>query len=181
MDPATWLLDVDGVINGSGRTGWHAAPHTARVTVGHGDECREFRLRWAPQLINAIHRIHTAGTARIVWCTTWCPEVDILERLWGLTGLPRAWTDHLYGYKATEAKRAAARQVIADGGRLIWTDDDAFPARGWPERELLADGRALLIKPHENRGLRPHHLDLITSFVNGEPGPATVIHATAKE
>ncbi|WP_446214785.1 hypothetical protein [Micromonospora sp. IBHARD004] len=36
----------------------------------------------------------------------------------------------------------------------MWTDDEALPAVGRHREELTAQGRALLIAPRPNRGLR---------------------------
>ncbi|HYY11923.1 MAG TPA: hypothetical protein VE781_13375 [Kineosporiaceae bacterium] len=67
-------------------------------------------------------------------------------------------------------KRAAAERTLAEGRRLVWTDDDAIP-EAWLAREDLA-GRALLVAPRPGRGLQPEHLDLIEAFVGvGSPAP----------
>jgi hypothetical protein len=159
-EPPIWLLDVDGVINAN-KPGWSAAPRRFDVTDKWG---MTWPLRWAPALIQRIARIHAEGRAEVVWCTTWCPSAQLLEQLWHLPELRRSWTDDLHGYAAVEAKRAAARAVLADGRRLIWTDDDAFPKRGPLVDELTADGRALLIKPDQRRGLQRTDLDDIDVF-----------------
>jgi hypothetical protein len=177
--PPVWLLDVDGVINGDPpRVAW-TGPH-AVAEIRTPDDGRLWTIRWAPELITAILGIHQAGLADIRWATTWCPHVHLLEDLWGLPELPRTWTDGLYGYDANDAKIIAARAVLADGRRLIWTDDNVFPAYGWPDTDLLTDGRALLIKPFEDAGLRPGHLELIRAFAAGEPGPSTVVWGRAR-
>lgn len=160
-----WLLDVDGVLNAR-KPGWGAAPRRFDVTDQWG---MTWTLRWAPALITRIARIHAEGRIEIVWCTTWCPSTHLLESLWHLPQLRRAWTEDLHGYAAVEAKRAAARAVLADGGRLIWTDDDAFPKRGPFVQELTADGRALLIKPDDRFGLQPADLDDIEAFAAETP------------
>lgn len=124
-------------------------------------------IRWEPALIERIKTIHSEGLAEVVWCTTWCPDADRLERLWGLPEFRRSWTTHLRGYYANEAKRQAARDVLAQGRRLVWADDTAFPRRGPLVDELTADGRALLVKPDARRGLRPEDLDKIEAFLTG--------------
>lgn len=171
-----WLLDVDGVINGQ-RAGWHAAPARASITDHWG---YTWELAWSWPLISAIRGIHREGLAEVVWCTTWCPSADLLEAKWSLPELRRAWTDDLHGYARTEAKYAAARKVIADGRRLLWTDDDAFPATGARVEEFLGR-RSLLIKPNQGRGLRPEHLDLIHEFLAGGDGPDEVVFASARK
>lgn len=157
--PPVWLLDVDGVINAS-RPGWSAAPRKGYAyAAGH-----EYKMRWAPALITRIRDLHKAGTVEVRWCTTWCAYADQLERLWALPPLDRAFTDDVNGDAAAFAKLAAARHVLDTGRRLIWTDDTEVPLYGEIHDELIADGRALLIRPKGSTGLQPEHLDLIETF-----------------
>ena len=61
--------------------------------------------------------------------------------------------------------------MLAEGRRLIWTDDEALPPPG-PERdELTTDNRALLIAPRPARGLQPEDLDHIERFATGRRLP----------
>jgi hypothetical protein len=157
--PPIWLLDVDGVINAT-KPGWGAAPRKATAyAAGTG-----WTMRWAPALIDRIHQLRTAGLVEIHWCTTWCAYADQLERMWHLPPLTRAFTEDINGEEASQAKLAAARRVIADGRRLIWTDDVEVPKSGPLHDELTADGRALLIRPGGRRGLQSADLDAIELF-----------------
>lgn len=162
--PPIWLLDIDGVIN-TGRPGWGAAPHhDTAYADGIG-----YRMRWAPPLIDRIRHIHAAGIAEVRWCTTWCAWADQLEQLWHLPTLGRCFADPINGSTAAMDKLAAARKVLANGDRLIWTDDTETPAPDWDlHRELTATGRALLIRPKPNRGLQPDDLDAIEAFAQKE-------------
>lgn len=161
----TWLLDVDGVINAS-RPGWSAPPRTATAYA----EGRGWRLRWEPKLIKRIGNI--AGTGVDVrWATTWCVAMPELRRVFGIdlpTGLDGERPPHLTW---DEMKVNAARAVLAEGRRLVWTDDSVVPValRMFPEfREAVADGRALLIAPRPSRGLRPEDLDAIEQYAGQE-------------
>ena len=159
MTAPIWLLDVDGVINTS-RPGWGEAPqHGTAYADGVG-----YTLRWAPALISRIRDLHRDGTVEVRWCTTWCAYADQLEYLFGLPKLGRAFTGDINGHAASMAKVAAARQVLADGRRLIWTDDAEVPLYGELHDELTADGRALLIRPRGSVGLQPEHLDQIEAW-----------------
>lgn len=153
-----WLLDVDGVINAT-FSGWSAAPHKG-YAYANG---RRFKIRWAPALIQRIRDLHEAGAVEIRWSTTWCDEAGQLERLFKLPKLGRAFkVDDLFS--VSEYKLLAAREVIALGRRLIWTDDGVVPFyRHLFEAEIEA-GKALLIAPRESRGLQPDHLDAIEAF-----------------
>ncbi len=161
MSRPVWLLDVDGVINVS-RPGWGGAPRSG-YAFSAGEE---YRMRWAPALIDRIRALHHAGSVEICWCSTWCPEAEEVERLFVLPRLERAWSDHLTATAATAAKLAAARQVLAHGRRLIWTDDVEVPTYGVVHDELTHTGRALLIAPSPRRGLQPDHLDAIEAFIS---------------
>jgi hypothetical protein len=161
--PPVWLLDVDGVLNAS-RPAWSATPRH-RSVWSHTDQA-SYPLRWAPELIARIRALHVEGRAEVRWCTTWCLDADELEHLWGLPELERALTADPMprGSACWPLKLAAARAVLDDGRRLIWTDDDALPKPG-PERdELTANGLALLIAPRPHRGLTPADLDRIEAF-----------------
>lgn len=126
-------------------------------------------MRWSPPLIDRIRILHTSGAVEARWCTTWCAFADQLERLWSLPPLHRAFTDRVNGRAASLAKLAAARQVLADGRRLIWTDDTETPTSGDVHDELTAGGRGLLIAPQPSRGLRPEHMDSIETFCAAQP------------
>ena len=155
-----WLLDVDGVIN-AGAPGWGGAPRTGNAYSSG----LEFRIRWAPPLIARIRALLDEGAVEIRWCSTWCCDADQLERLFSLPRLDRCWTEDINGEVAAAAKLAAARQVLADGRRLIWTDDTEVPASGPVHDELTRDGRSLLIAPSPRVGLQPEHLDAIEAFL----------------
>ena len=160
MDRPVWLLDVDGVIN-VGWPEWDGGTRSGNAySSGH-----EFLIRWAPALIERIRGLHERYAVDIRWCSTWCCDADQLERLFGLPPLERAWTADINGLVAAAAKLAAARQVLAENRRLIWTDDTEVPTEGPLYDELTRDGRALLIAPHWRRGLLPEHLDAIEAFV----------------
>ena len=162
-----WLLDVDGVVNGTGRVGWGSAPRTARVTA----DGIPYQLRWAPQLITSICALLAVVDVR--WATSWIDVgTEDLETAFGLPALPHAYPADAsrlnQGRHLTQLHRAAktrtALDVVATGRRLIWTDDEAIPTDG-PERHLLAAAGALLISPDPRRGLREEHLRWIRDFL----------------
>jgi hypothetical protein len=157
-----WLLDVDGVVNAY-RGGWFAKP--TMVGVYSFADRYHYRIRYEPRLVDAIRRLHVDGLAEVTWCTTWCSEAGLLEDVFGLPVLPRAFEERVTGDAASEAKVAAARKVIADGRRLVWTDDVEIDRHAAECRPWAADGRALPIAPNPSRGLRPAHLRRIERFL----------------
>ena len=170
VERPVWLLDVDGVVNTT-RPGWGGPPR--KSLVWSGADNTSYVLRWSPLLVDRIRALHTGGRVEVRWCTTWCPEAERLERLWRLPVLARSLTADPMprGAECRPLKLAAAGNVLAEGRRLIWTDDEALPPPG-PERdELTAGGRALLIAPRAARGLQPADLDLIEKFAAGRRLP----------
>lgn len=161
MDPRpVWLLDVDGVINAN-KPGWGAAPR--RIS------CAGFTIRWAPALLDRIRQIHRSGLAEIRWSTTWCGFPDQLAELSRAlrVDLPQAFTDRPMSKTWAEVKAEAAVAVLAEGRRLVWTDDDEATVAPdfYPELvPAVAGGRALLIAPRSNRGLQPADMDAIEAF-----------------
>jgi hypothetical protein len=158
-----WLLGVDGVVN-AGKAGWGRAPLKAAVYAGQ----QQYAMRWEPKVIDRIRELHKGGTVEVRWCSTWCAFAGELERLWNLPPLERAFLEPLNGRAASMAKLAAAAQVLADGHRLIWTDDMEVPERGELYERMTFDNKALLISPWSSRGLRPEHMAAIEEFAAQE-------------
>ncbi|MGC4808477.1 hypothetical protein [Micromonospora sp. DT233] len=163
--PSVWLLDVDGVLNAS-RPGWGGPPR--RSGCWSSVDNYEYTMRWAPALIERIRNLNRSGAVELRWCSTWCADATALERLWALPPLKRAFADPVRGDAASAAKLAAARKVLADDRRLIWTDDTEVPLDGDVHDELVAAGRALLIRPRGSTGLQPEHMDRIEAFARSE-------------
>jgi hypothetical protein len=160
-----WLLDVDGVINAS-KPGWGGPPRKREVFSKSSG--RSFTIRWAPDLITRIRRIHRERLAEIRWCTTWCADASSLEAALSLPAFSRAFTEPINGRAAAMAKLASASQVLAEKRRLVWTDDSETPESGELYDRLTFDGQALLIAPHPSRGLQPEDLDAIEAFLKEE-------------
>ncbi len=159
-----WLLDVDGVLNAN-RPGWSERPRQA-IAYAAGEP---FKMRWSSTLLTTIRTLHTSGRVELRWCTTWCPWVDQLEKIFGLPPLVRSVpvSEVRDGDAWREAKHCAALDALREGRPLIWTDDEAIPTSG-TTFELLrnADVPTLLIAPRSNRGLQPEHLSQIETFLD---------------
>jgi hypothetical protein len=157
-----WLLDVDGVLNAP-RPGWRSRPRSGRARSGGF----EFTMRFAPPLVQRIVALHRTGRVEVRWATTWVDDIEQIRLLMGLPTWPCAFS--LNGSDAVdEAKHRAALDVVRGERRpLIWTDDDVVPREGsHAARTLHEQGPAvLLLRPDPARGLQPHHVEQIETFV----------------
>jgi hypothetical protein len=161
-----WLLDVDDVVNADD-PGWGAAPFHA--TVFSPRDRKGYRVRWAPELLDRIRRVQRAAV-EVVWCSTWCNEAELLEDLWGLPRLRRAFDcppPESFAARWDLKVSAAVRELEA-GRRVIWTDND-LPKFG-PGRERFEAAGVLLIAPRPDRGLQPGDMDAIEAFAHVLPG-----------
>ncbi|MBO4207527.1 hypothetical protein [Micromonospora echinofusca] len=167
-----WLLDVDGVVNAV-RPGWGAPPRSgvAWSAVDH----YEYRLRWAPALVERIRSLHGSGLVEVRWCSTWCPDATALERLWRFPPLERALTVTPVppGAHSWPLKLAAAHRMLSAGRRLVWTDDEAIPTADPVLDAAVTAGTALLLRPSPGRGLQPADLSAIETFARGTANPST--------
>ncbi|THV26687.1 hypothetical protein E9998_16970 [Glycomyces paridis] len=123
----------------------------------HSTAAGPLRLTWSPPLLDRIRALIAAGAVDVVWATTWCPDVALLERLWDFPPLARAWTADLYGSAAAGAKYGAATEVELAGRPLVWTDDEFA--------DDLSDPDRLEIRPRALHGLSPRDLDAVESFI----------------
>lgn len=157
-----WLLDVDGVINCTSTSGgWHGPPWQARVADSRG---RDWKIRWAPQLVREVRRIHEEGLAEVRWCTTWCEgdSVRTLELLWNLPRLPSAFRETPDLDVDDALKRQAAAWVLYREIRpLVWTDDRAVYRTSVNVNSYAS---VMTVRPRSATGLRPHHLVAIRMF-----------------
>jgi hypothetical protein len=166
-----WLLDVDGVLNAPAAR-WGDRPRSASAL--HTGV--KYRMTWAPELVAELGRLHRDGAVELRWATTWVDESAQLEELFRLPTLSTAFAGlgPSPAVKTPALKIAAALLVLEQEGRpLIWTDDDAIPARG-PLRERIdaAAPPALLIAPDPRYGLQPDDLEAVAAFL-ADPHGAT--------
>ena len=162
---AVWLLDVDGVVNliGSKQTLWPGGQQRTAVAG--------WTIRWAPELVDFVNTVHRSGACEVRWATTWVDDnlIDRLAEALGFDFFETAYTSCRPNETHAEAKRRAACRVLDVGRRLVWTDDDAIPAKRRERIELLGDGegdRWLTIAPSESYGLGPKEAADILAFLS---------------
>lgn len=166
MRKTVWLLDVDGVINAR-RAGWGRAAVHHHVCDSEGTS---WRMTFEPKLLEFVREVADRPDAEVVWSTTWCGSAHVLEELWELPELRRAFTVPAGKYTG-DLKLQAVRAELAQGNRVIWTDDTEVPDVAGSSRdvalhiELMMSRRALLIRPDGRRGLRPADMLAIRDFL----------------
>jgi hypothetical protein len=163
-----WLLDIDGVLNAMSE-----APNPQSLRMGTAKQkylktnSGTFRLRVNNYLVDFINRMHESELVEIRWCTTWSDEaVSVFAPAFGFpefsVGARPGWESGRfddYNWKPN-----AARGVIRDGRRLIWTDDEAIP-EGFSEEIAPYSFGHLLIFPNEKVGLTLENCESIEKFI----------------
>lgn len=161
-----WLLAFDGALNIDGPSPWPSGSEGLRRGVIEADG-RDWPMRIATELLDAIRALHDTGTVEIRWASAWSSQTAKVSAWTGLPHFADAFAPDPRPELLPVQKRIAARRVIAEGHRLIWTDGAQVPAPGTQlHDELTADGRALLIAPDLMTGLTPQHLDAIRAFAS---------------
>ena len=187
MTTPLWLLDVDGVLNAVGP----APDDDTRWSTGSAiANERRWPIRWSPDVVAEVRRLHESGVAEVAWLTTWGDEAnDSLGNLLDLPELRVAGTRPrpgelpavpLRSAASTHADATGAAAADESGGwwkldavraqiaaepsrRLVWTDDDLV----WvPEavRGLRAFTDCLLIAPDPAVGLTLADVAQIESY-----------------
>lgn len=154
MDKPVVLLDVDGVINVS-RPGWGTAPFSARAIV----DGEQFKLRWAPALIDRINRL--SEVADIRWCASWCPYISEIELLMKIGPFPVEWEEKISLQDVNDYKWRSILKHTGDGRKVIWIDDeiDIICPPDSESREI--PHLVFAVRPKANRGLSPELMDLV--------------------
>jgi hypothetical protein len=163
-----WLLDIDGVINALG----NSPPRDWPIACWRSVEAESaHNIRWpivaAQPVLDFIAVVHDKGQAEIRWHTSWQGFANNVSRELGLPEFPlQPAPEYDEPLSFTWWKLPAARRVLEEGRRLIWTDDDfSEELTRAQRRELSASGRALLLGPDTMTGLRRRHLKRIEAFL----------------
>lgn len=164
-----WLLDIDGVINAATRKPpTHAWPADdwidTRTTPGKG---RSWRILAARPVLDYIRSVHESGTAEIRWHTTWQHDAQqVADALKLPTFAVQEAPEYLDAERHLDEwwKLPAALRVLAEGRRLVWTDDDAVDLTTTQMHQLNEAG-ALVVSPAVETGLCRSHLRKIETFL----------------
>jgi hypothetical protein len=169
-----WLLDVDGVINA------YVPAWTDMVKV----KCAGVTIRYAPVLVDRIRTLHASRAVEVRWCTTWCGYPELLADLEALldVAFAPAFGDRPLSKTWAEMKAEAAVAVLAEGRRLVWTDDSEVDAgrRLYPAIQRgETDSRAHLVAPESRYGLTADDVLGIEAFLRAPLTDEQIISSPA--
>lgn len=172
---ATWLLDLDGVVNACPRNpnpppGIYPASDWVSVEIGNSHREKPWPILAARTVVDFINRIDDEELASVLWHTTWQEEANKVADAIGLHRFEvldapeyEGWTKGARGWW----KLPAARRMLDESqGHLVWTDDDAAPPdlpNG--ERKGWRDAGALIVAPNPYQGLAIPNLDRIWFYL----------------
>lgn len=174
---ATWLLDIDGVINAlpsHGRIpGTFPASAWVQVEVANSHNEKPWPILAAKPVVDFINWVDDEGLAQILWHSTWYDESNQVGKAIGLNEFGHLECDEYEGWQMGSRgwwKLPAARKVLAQSeGHVVWADDDAMPPHlSQGERRIWRDAGALVIAPNQYQGLAPANLERIKFYLIGD-------------
>lgn len=169
-----WLLDIDGVINA---TSMKTAAHIYPLASWQRLHVDGFQITAAQPVLDLLHTVHDDGLAEIRWHTTWQDRAwDVGEAL-GLPEFPVQYTDEWPDSSEKAARRMmvglprwwkvrAVYDLLGEGHRVLWTDDDIFPELPAVHRQKLkALGKVRMLSPVSLYGIQPGEIRMIKKFL----------------
>jgi hypothetical protein len=169
-----WLLDVDGVINA---TSMCVASHIYPLASWQRLHVDGFQITAAKPVLDLLHMVHDDGLAEIRWHTTWQDRAwDVGEAL-GLPEFPVQYTDEWPDSSEKAARRMmvglprwwkvrAVYDLLGEGHRVLWTDDDIFPELPAVHRQKLKTlGKVRMLSPVSLYGIQPGEIRMIKRFL----------------
>lgn len=164
--PPVWFLDVDGTLSPlSVKVDWDGAYLYPAQAPG------AFAVPYDPKVLGRIQTLHVTGQVEVCWLTTWTPaELEPWHDL-GFGPFLVAETPPMPGRRWWKARVVEHAMATQPARRFVWSDDDLRPGhlRGLDRRRLLS------IRPDCNRGLTPHDLDQIESWLGAASQPADAV------
>lgn len=172
-----WLLDIDGVLNATAI--WlkdadrlnrpvHAWPVEDWIDSRVWASKRSYRILVAKPVIDFINRIHESGVVEIRWHTTWQNLAGNVAVEFGLPDFPVQYAPEFIQRSTSDGwwKLPAVWRVLAEGRRVVWTDDDVNVELTDQQKLTLAAAGCLAISPHYMTGLCRDHLVKIEEFLH---------------
>lgn len=171
MPKPTIFLDIDGVINATGKRqeSYRHWKHWEERDVADS-RGNEWPIRMSLEVRDFLVDLHAQDRATILWHTTWQGDAQNVADAFGLPRFEVAEAPEFKLYKHGTAQGwwkmpAVLRHLESTDGRTIWIDDDLD---AWFDDSRLAafEGRLLSVFPARRLGLEQRHLDAITAFLD---------------
>lgn len=170
-----WLLDIDGVINAAvgtdGKIPTHAWPRDVWTDDRAMGQTREWRILAAAPVVELIRSVHEQGRAEIRWHTTWQSQAANVAKV---LDLPEFAVEHAPEYDWDEErhraqwwKLPAVWREVANGRRILWTDDDASYYLTTEQKIRLRQAHVQIVSPSFTEGLCKKHLRIIDEWLPG--------------
>lgn len=165
-----WLLDFDGVLNviaaNAQENIWPLESWSFNTVIGG---TRPWPVLTARPVLDFIRRVHAQKLAEIRWHSTWRGYIRNAETTLDLPEFPITEAPEFEDKKHRGWWKipTAARVVLVENRRLLWTDDDLTPYNINSSSHLWQlDKKSLLITPKTHHGLTPKNLEHIEEFLN---------------
>ncbi len=178
------LVDIDGVVNArgfedGGERVWPEDTWREKYVV---ENSLGYRVDFSTAAIEALRALESMPGVTMRWCTTW--QALAPRKFARKVGIGDRWQfvkDFNTGRRPDEVvhhwwKAERVRLLLASGefDRIVWLDDEAL---GWRAEHQSAanaaerfawmdDLRLLVLSPHEDLGLEPHHFDTVKEFLS---------------
>jgi len=161
-DKPIWFLDVDGVVNALPKHGNASEGYQQTTILG-------FPIKYRPEVIEFINRIHRDGLAEVHWLTTW--GADARYHFAKAVGLDDFEHAHEPAQSGSQERivwlptwwKLQVIKSVAQGRRFVFTDDDL----GADITRLIRDfaNDTLLLTPCSEVGLDDEQLEHIDKFL----------------
>jgi hypothetical protein len=172
-----FLLDVDGVLNACPIWDPYGKDRDCPWPGGWETfQAGRYQIKFAPDLCEALLRIHESGLAEVRWLTTWGQEANTqLAERFGFPQFRVVDTPPPLGDAQGWWKYPLAVAAAASTERMVWADDDLPQSReawGWAQTE----SKVLPVAPDHYTGLTPADIERAVAFLSEEergvgPGP----------
>jgi hypothetical protein len=165
------LLDVDGVLNASPIWDPHSKEHGCPWPRGWRTfKAGRYEMRFAPDLCDALLRIHESGLAEVRWLTTWGHDANaVLAAGFGFPRFEVVGSPPPIGEGEGWWKYPLAVAAAVSAERVVWADDDLPQAReawAWAQSEP----GVLPLAPDHYTGLTPADIERATDFLLRQQG-----------
>jgi hypothetical protein len=175
----TVLFDVDGVFNvwPAPRKDWEIDQWRERSGWYdlEGDYIEGYWIAWAPQLVERVNALTENENVELRWLTTWCdlaarslaPRIGLKSgHEWRIHGTRDMQHSSLGWWKALLVNDEV-KDLIEDGDKVIWIDDDHPIYRVSAEQAMAGRNRDAfhVFTPLSHTGITAEMMDEIEAII----------------